>query len=106
MKVKATTLKLRDDLKIAQESNEELRRAFFNAESDRDKFKSDSARWKHLYENQQRHNKTVSDRLLHQERLVRALTDALADKYYPVPTNVSLSVDYRVAKGDKEPEQQ
>jgi len=91
---------LRSELATARELNDELRKALYQCQKDHAKACVDAAAYKGLYENQQKYNQTISDRLRHAERLVRTLTDALADKYYPLPTNINVSMDWRVA-GDE-----
>lgn len=74
-----------------------LQQQLSQALQERDRFSKDVANYKRLYESQQGYNKTISDKLRHTERQVRALLDALTDKYQPVPAEIKVSMDYRIA---------
>lgn len=96
-KANRAAARLQGELTTARELNDELRKALYQCQKDHAKACIDATTYKRLYENQQKFNGTVSDRLRHAERLVRTLTDALADKYHPLPTNVNVKMDYRIA---------
>lgn len=76
---------------------DEWLRQLSEAQAERDRFSKDAATYKRLYESQQGYNKTIGEQLRHAERQVRALLDALTDKYQPIPTEIKVSMDYRIA---------
>ena len=98
--MKRVTLRaLQRKLKLAGKSLEKW-------QTDYRKVAADAATYRRLYNSQQEHNKCISDERDRKDRLVRTLLDALADKYYPVPTNTTVNMKHRDTAAESSPAQE
>ncbi len=89
-KAHKTAARLQGELDTCRQLNDELRGGLGRVRSEADTYMD-------KYFTETRRNKELTTQLRHQQRLVRTLLDVLADQKHPLPTNVQVSLDYKVA---------